>query len=103
MEANQLGQAILAGEYKTLQSIAKRLPRQDGSGIIGVNSGTAWTWIDRGQLKLEQVLIDGERFYHVPAADQLLADWNLQSKFEGKRAKRGRVSAKELLGFTPRA
>jgi hypothetical protein len=100
MNENELAQAILLGELKTLQSVAKRFPRQDGSGI-GVNSGTAWQWIERGNLKLPQVLIDGERFFYVSAADQLRPDWNLQQKLV-KRHRRGRPTDAEYLGFGPK-
>jgi hypothetical protein len=100
MNETQLAQAILLGELKTLQSVAKRMPRQDGSGI-GVNSGTLWQWMERGNLTLPQVLIDGERFFYVSAADQLKADWELQAKLV-KRHRRGRPSAAEYLGFVPK-
>lgn len=100
MEATQITHAILHGELKTLQSIAKRMPRQSGEGI-GVNSATAWQWIDRGQLQLEQVLIDGERFFYIPATDQAKADWGLQQKLK-KRSRRGAPSTAEKLGFVPK-
>ena len=95
-DVTEIAIALLDGELKCLESLAAHLPRQDGSALIGVNSATAWQWLQRGNLKLPSVSIDGKKFYYVAQADQRKVDWNLQVKFV-KRKKRGRISAHDLL------
>lgn len=89
--------ALMDGELKSLKSIADRLPRQDGSGMLGVNSGTAWQWISRKNLVLDTVVIDGVTFYFVPVSDQHKVDWGLGARFKKRRV--GRPSHADLLNL----
>ena len=98
MDENEIARAVKAGELKCLENIAKHIPRQDTPGKLGVSSATAWQWIERGNLPLKEVSIDGKRFFYVSQDDQRKPDWNLQSKFD-KRSRRGRPTTAELLGF----
>ena len=94
LDPDRTALALLDGELKSLKSIAERLPRQDGSGR-GVNSGTAYQWIQRGNLVLDTVVIDGVRFFHVPISAQHLSDWGLGKRFKRRRV--GRPSHADLL------
>lgn len=95
----RLMEAVAKGELKTLRSVADHTPRQDDSGRIGVSPAALHTWLKRGTVELEKVVIDGVNFYLIPLEDQLKEDWGMGARY--KKRRRGPRSSGEILGFDP--